>query len=506
MTGSETLRKLSSQSLYRLASIKGFLIPFWKALQYDFSDFLLPQRALSVSFEQNNLSITCVTKIFSRYKVLWSKSYPFDFSTADSESFASTVALAIKEHNLRVSSVSLNIPKALAITKILEFPSSVKEDLQNVISYEMDRLTPFEVEDVFYDFKIIEETSEKIKVLLAVTKIQLLKPYIDALATKGIKVQKITLNLSAVGSLINYAYKPLSSLYIEIDETGYEGVLFLQTKPVNIFAHKFRYEDDKNRSIELSENIKKIISFTNKDDLKLPIYVYFKEKNRNFKENFKVILNMPVIFFDEIDDKIGFSSKSGAISYSSIGCAIDALWHQTDAINLLSRGKTVKQKKPILLTIILLIILLSIVIINFSAPLYFESKKIEEVDRQLSLKKDEVKKVEALKKDIEALNKDIATINEFKNNRQMTLVIIKEFTSIIPKNAWLTRLRITEKVVEIEGYASSATELLPKLEASKFFQKVEFASPTFRDVRMNADRFSIKMEIEGAIESEAKEE
>jgi hypothetical protein len=36
------------------------------------------------------------------------------------------------------------------------------------------------------------------------------------------------------------------------------------------------------------------------------------------------------------------------------------------------------------------------------------------------------------------------------------------------------------------------------------FRKAEFASPTFRDARMNADRFNIKMEIEG-IEKEEME-
>jgi len=51
--------------------------------------------------------------------------------------------------------------------------------------------------------------------------------------------------------------------------------------------------------------------------------------------------------------------------------------------------------------------------------------------------------------------------------------------------------------VVIEGYSASATGLLPKLETSRYFEKAEFASPTFRDARMNADRFNIKMEIEG---------
>ncbi|HEX2966114.1 MAG TPA: PilN domain-containing protein, partial [Syntrophorhabdaceae bacterium] len=63
---------------------------------------------------------------------------------------------------------------------------------------------------------------------------------------------------------------------------------------------------------------------------------------------------------------------------------------------------------------------------------------------------------------------------------------------------WLTRTRITEQTVEIEGYAGTATTILPKLEQSNMFQKVEFTSPTVRDARMNADRFVMRMELEGA--------
>jgi Fimbrial assembly protein (PilN) len=69
---------------------------------------------------------------------------------------------------------------------------------------------------------------------------------------------------------------------------------------------------------------------------------------------------------------------------------------------------------------------------------------------------------------------------------------------ILPKTAWVSRVRVTATSVDIEGYAVTATELIPKLEASKYFAKVEFASTTVRDPRMNADRFNIKMEIENA--------
>jgi len=136
-------------------------------------------------------------------------------------------------------------------------------------------------------------------------------------------------------------------------------------------------------------------------------------------------------------------------------------------------------------------------IVYLVAPLQIEEKRLEEIDRQIMSRKEEVKKVEALKKEIEALGGEIATINNFKENRRMSLDIIKELTAILPKTAWLSRVRVSETNVDLEGYASSASGLLSKLETSSFFKKVEFSSPTFRDTRMNADRFNIKMEIEG---------
>jgi general secretion pathway protein L len=138
------------------------------------------------------------------------------------------------------------------------------------------------------------------------------------------------------------------------------------------------------------------------------------------------------------------------------------------------------------------------------APLRVEKKRLEEIDHQINLRKEDVKKVEALKKDIETLNEEVSAIRDFKGKSPMALDLIRELTTILPKTTWLTRIRITDTAVNIEGYAESATGLLSKLEASKYFRKAEFASPTFRDARQNADRFIIKMETEGVKKEEIK--
>ncbi|MFN3480264.1 MAG: PilN domain-containing protein, partial [Thermodesulfovibrionales bacterium] len=166
-----------------------------------------------------------------------------------------------------------------------------------------------------------------------------------------------------------------------------------------------------------------------------------------------------------------------------------------ERINLLSCGKREKRQIPLLLTLILFITIVSLAVIYFITPLRVEERRLHAIEAEIAKKKIEAKKVESLKKEVEDLRDEVASINNFKEGRS-SLAILKEMTLILPKNTWLTRFRVTETNVDIEGYAGSATELLPKLEASRYFRKAEFSSPTFRDARMNADRFIIKMEIE----------
>ncbi len=178
----------------------------------------------------------------------------------------------------------------------------------------------------------------------------------------------------------------------------------------------------------------------------------------------------------------------------------------TGEMNLLEKGVHKLQKPPMALTIVLLAILIASGLFWLVSPLQIEEKRVEAIDREIAARREEVKKIEALKKELEGVEKERVTIDEFKAVRPVMLDLLKELTRVLPNNAWLSRVRCTETTVEIEGYAASATDILPKLETSGYFKKVEFASPTLRDVRLNADRFIIKMEIEGLPAEKVKNE
>lgn len=337
-------------------------------------DRIAPRQHLSVLLERGGVSVARSTRFLSRETSRGVRRYPLEEDTFPApEALASSVALAVRDLKADGAQVTLVIPTDWAIVKEADFPLTARENLSNVISYELDRLTPLSPERAFYDFRVLSEDESRIRILLATMKAETLQPYVEALMAKGIAIQRVAV-------------------------IGIEGM------------------------------------------------------------------------------------------------------------NLLDKGIHHTLKPPLALTLVLLLVLVALGLFWLVSPLQIIEKRVEAIDREIVSRKEEVNKIESLKKEFNGVEQEITAIRNFRASRPVMLDLMREMTRVLPKNAWLSRVRFTESTVEIEGYATSATDIVPKMEASGYFRKVEFSSPTFRDVRLNADRFLIKMEIEGLPEEKANHE
>jgi len=520
------IKKLTSFSLGSATRLKAIIWkPLWEILTFSpASDTISVKKNLSASLEKGTLSVAYGSRFLSRIKIKGVREYSFEEGKyPQPEGLASSLALAINDFNAAGTDLSLSIPKAWAVIKTADFPVTVKENLPDAVSYELDRLTPFSPEDAFYDFKILRESEGKLTILVMAARADLVKPYIEALKEKGITINRITVNLSSIGTLCHYIDKETDFVFLEIKGERYEGALFLDGSITSTFAGGFSTPPipplakvgeggvEKSKIDTLMSEINPLIAAAKKQG-KLPeIIVLLKDKNPTLKELLKLQINLPVRILNETDIK--FMSRStrtepsglqAEVPYTAIGGVLESLWTKTNGLDLFKKGRREIPRTPMVFTVILMLSIIVMWILYMIAPLKIEGKRLNEIDRQIMLRKEEVRKVEALKKEIDAVNNEISTINNFKENRPMALTILKELTAILPKTTWLTRVRVTESTVDIEGYAGSASTLLPKLEASHYFKKAEFSSPTFRDARMNADRFNIKMEIEGINKDEGE--
>ena len=106
----------------------------------------------------------------------------------------------IDEHKGDRDNFFLGIPGDKVIFKRLFLPSPTEENLKEVLGFEMDRYTPFVLEDVHFDFKIVKRDEEKkiIHVLLMVVKKDVVEYYLNLLQKIHIKVRGMEVLLTAL--------------------------------------------------------------------------------------------------------------------------------------------------------------------------------------------------------------------------------------------------------------------------------------------------------------------
>ena len=95
--------------------------------------------------------------------------------------------LSGKDERLTNASIILRLTGKDAIQKELSLPNAAKENLNQVVAYELDRYTPFTAEQIYFSVKILEGTNEPglIKVMLILTTRDLLDGLYDDIKAVG---------------------------------------------------------------------------------------------------------------------------------------------------------------------------------------------------------------------------------------------------------------------------------------------------------------------------------
>ncbi len=506
MTGTLDLRRLADLASRSAAQARRVGQPLLRGLFFSpADDVVFPRKSLAVVLEKGRLSVALGSVLFSRVTVRGVRDYPFAAGKfPEPEETATSLVLAANELRAARPGVTLIIPKSWAVVTTTEFPATIRENIAEVVAYELDRITPFSADDAYYDFAVLKETAGRLTLLVMAARADAVKPYIRALNEKGFTVERLTVGLAGIGTLCQRTAGSRDSLVLIADDTGYEAGLFAGGLPVQTSSGNFPPGGEAVMVEAINTELEAFVEQAKKQGYNPTVFALLKDARPTLAELFKLKVRMPVQMLTAAQAGVSSSPSSGGIPFAAAGGLLQSLWPKSRGLNLLRKGLEPRRKVPVALTILLLCCLAGLWIFYMVAPLRFEERRITEISRQIASRKDEVRKVEAMKKEADAVSAEVGLINGFKQDKAMTINLLRELTTILPKTTWLTRTRITETTVELEGYASAATELLPKLEASQYFKKVEFASPTFRDARMNADRFMIKMEIRGAKKNEEK--
>jgi len=126
--------------------------------------------------------------------------------------------------------------------------------------------------------------------------------------------------------------------------------------------------------------------------------------------------------------------------------------------------------------------LLSIVLM-FGAlvvPTLRDTRYLSRVNAEINRLDPDVRSVERLLGELERKRRLLATMEEAQTPAVRPLPVLRELTELLPSDAWLTTVSMDSKGIELTGQANSASALIPLLENSPRFERVEFASPVTR--------------------------
>jgi Tfp pilus assembly protein PilN len=449
-------------------------------------------KVVCISLEADGIYLVYGEKALWRTAIKHDRYIPLEASKPPSpEYLASVVSSFVAEWKLFRASCVLCLPRAWTIMQNIELPLAAGENLSKVISVELDRFTPLSKENACYDYSVLGQDLQNMKILLAVARADQVQNYRKALQIKNIQVQTTTISSFAIKSLIQNTYPKADAIYLSVRGDVYEyGVI--ESSLLRRCASGNIKTGDKAAMSGMIQQLHGLCDELTRYGRRPQIIIDADEQK--FQELRDQLGSLRISSLNR-DIKLNVPKQKKEWSAASLGGALGALYADPHSINLLNHDHHIRPRTPLFLTTVLIVAIAAMIAYYFLIPFSYEQQKLDEMDRHIRMLKPAIKKVEALKGDVAALTADIQAIDDFKKQNDFTMDIIKDMTTILPPRTWLTRLKITDKTVDIEGYSASATEIILKLENSKYFQKVEFASPTFRDPRQNNDRFVIKMEL-----------
>jgi len=449
----------------------------------------------------------------------------------------------------------LGIPGSKVIFKRITLPAPTEENLKEVLGYEMDRYTPFALEDVCFDYKIVarDEAHDSIHVLLMVVKKAVIDCYLSLLRRIHVKTRCVEVLTTA---LFNLAVQEAAAG----SDSGGNGTVVLrgaqwlreQGWGKNLAAYLDRLMKKGGEEKAASEEETTFLLTVEDECCELGVV-----RNRAFAyaRSFPVSRSADggAAAAAELADQIlsAMETTSLSLGYDHaaasrvvlagsradaelVACLsgrgageirlIDTLRmnvpddHARDmvpglspAVGLALKGldgvaldvnfipvelRPKKKKNWSLIAGVMLIGLVFLGISSYAISFFVKERfYLAELNERIGALKGRVEEVEQMKEEIDAIEQKMVVVEKIKAGERSKLELLRELTETIPDDMWLTRFAYTDqkgkREIDLSGFANAASELIPLLEKSKYFEDVKFKSSIVKDRSTEKEKFNV---------------
>jgi Tfp pilus assembly protein PilN len=456
------------------------------------------QTSLGIDIGSGFVSVVCLKTTFKGVKMAAHAIYPVERDKAAEEQAEVVRGLVqdfLGKRRISPTGIFLGIPREKAIFRYVELPLAVKENLRDTLTYEMEKYVPFPADRAYFDFQVMTEDKEngKMRLLLVVVKRESIDPYITLADRPGNWISGIEIRSTALANFFWSRFKTAdadSAAFAYLNGRHMElgllmGGLLTYSRAVDL------PEGGGDVDARISGEVEALREVSGRQG-PLEMMCCYPEADLPYADVFKRQEGIEV----RRVDLSGIEIPSIAM-IPAYGLALKGFQKGGMDINLLPLKLRKKANKAGYYAMVALVGLVVLSGFLWGGSAFLQQRLyLKQLDGEISRLEAEVKQIDRIKSERSRLEERIGYLSRLFGSGVSPLFILNELSERIPDSAWVSGLTLSEKGVEIEGEAGSASELIPLLEASALFYDVTFLS-TITKSREGKERFRIGLKVRG---------
>jgi len=456
------------------------------------ADFL---DGLGIYVGAHEVALAHVVKRFFKVAVRNARAYPLPPPAQAAErrqALAQAVVTFAREHRVDTRRAYLCLPRTEAVFNRVLLPAAARENLAQVLEYEMDHLVPFPRDQLYFDFSARPLGEERLEVLLMCIPRERVRTVLEALDDAFVRPRGIVLASTAIADYLVFCRGP-SEAPIGLLLGGSEGIEFALLSAGRLVASQL-VPPGRVAAADLSRSLARQMA----DGAVAPeeVQLYRWQLSVNGSGPSLPELgdgDLMALAAGRLEAPPDFLETREPALLPAVGAALDAVREGTVPLNLLPAEDRRGYDEGLSLATIVLVALTAVLLLVWGGSALIKAELMRrQVRAELAAVEPQVREVKALQNEVSELRTqaDILTAGQ----EQRVAGLLKELSDVVPADAYLTTFNLRNDRLTLDGFARSASDIITALEKSKHFKNVTFTSPTTRTG--DKERFSLVAEVE----------
>jgi Tfp pilus assembly protein PilN len=392
------------------------------------------------------------------------------FSVPADEDAAAAIRSQLAEAGVRARRAHVGLPRRAVVAKAVELPAVAGADLRRMVGFELERHLPFPPSEAVFDFEVLDSGPDRpVRVLLVAVERRSQERIHQLLRDAGLTARLIGVGIHSLGRL-GAGNLARGRVLLWLEATDAELAVVVRGRVVASRAFPIPANGESRASALEGEIARTLAALPEAERVDVAEVLVGGQ-------------SPPAFAADTLPVRTGVAAPPGIAvledtSLLALAVALERPGRRPLVANLLPDELRPRPFPwPLATTAAIALVTLGIGLAIPGVAFVRERRTLTALEAGIARLAPEVRRAEQLAAEVERARREVATLRSFQEQGVRPLPILQELTDTLPTDAWLTTLSLDRSGLELGGFASAASQLIPLLEASPGLERVEFTSP-----------------------------